>query len=131
MLKKLDTAVAVLTLREDILLVKMKPNIDLNLEAMKNLLHQAVNLAEKKKYFAIIDTREPYDTSLEARNYYSESDYTEYRYADAFIVNSLPMRLVVNFYISFHKPKIPTKMFNNESDARKWVETLKQEIKAK
>ena len=59
---------------------------------------------------------------------YSDDNFIKYRYADAFIVNSLPMRLLVNFYISFNKPKIPTKMFNNPESAREWIYTLKQEM---
>ena len=128
MKNQIDTPSAILSLDEKVLFVKMKANINLGLTEMQELLRQAVELNQHKKYFAIIDTQSPYETSLEARNYYSESEYTDYRYADAFIVTSLPMRLLVNFYISFHKPKIPTKMFNNEKKAIEWINSLKKEI---
>jgi hypothetical protein len=128
MKNKIDTPSAILSLDENVLFVKMKANINLGLTEMQELLHHAVELNQYKKYFAIIDTQSPYETSLETRNYYSESEYTKYRYADAFIVNSLPMRLLVNFYISFHKPKIPTKMFNNEKNAIEWINSLKNDM---
>ena len=128
MKKQIETPTASLILENGVLFVEMKANINLGLTEMQELLRQAVELNQHKKYFAIIDTQSPYETSLEARNYYSKSEYTDYRYADAFIVTSLPMRLLVNFYISFHKPKIPTKMFNNEKKAIEWINSLKKEI---
>ncbi|MBI3518003.1 MAG: hypothetical protein HY062_01415 [Bacteroidetes bacterium] len=128
MKKHLDTPTAKLTLEEDILLVEMKEGAELGTEEMKVLLQQAVEFVNHKKYYAVIDTRTFYDSTPEARNYYAESDYSKYRYADAFIVNSLPMRLLVNFYITFNKPKIPSKMFTNEIAAYEWLKTLKKEM---
>lgn len=129
MKKELDTPLALLTFEYEILFVKMKDKVNLGKAEMEELLKQAIELTAPNKYFAIIDTRETYDTTLEARNYYAESDYSKYRYADAFIVNSLPMRLLVNFFITFNKPKVPSKMFNNEESALNWINSLKRNAK--
>ena len=126
--KTLDTPFASLKLQDDVLYVKMKEGINLGQPEMEELLRQAVEFTSPNKYFAVIDTTSPYDSSLEARNFYAESEYSKYRYADAFIVNSLPMRLLVNFFITFNKPKIPSKMFNNEESALSWIQTLKKEM---
>lgn len=128
MKKILDTPFASLSYEDDILLVKMKEGVNLGQSEMEDLLKQAVELTTPNKYFAIIDTTAPYDSSVEARNFYAESEYSKYRYADAFIVNSLPMRLLVNFFITFNKPKIPSKMFNDSESANEWINTLKQEM---
>lgn len=128
MKRTLDTAFAFLSFEDDVLYVKMKEGINLGQVEMEELLKQAVELTSPNKYFAIIDTTNPYDSSFEARNFYAESEYSKHRYADAFIVNSLPMRLLVNFFITFNKPKIPSKMFNNPDSAREWIDTLKQEM---
>jgi hypothetical protein len=95
---------------------------------MEELLKQAVAFTAPNKYFAIVDTTATYDSTPESRSFYAESDYSKYRYADAFIVNSLPMRLLVNFFITFNKPKIPSKMFNNEENAYEWINSLKKEM---
>ena len=126
--KTLDTPFAFLSFEDDILLVKMKEGINLGEKEMELLLQDAIELTSPNKYFAIIDTTVVYDSSPEARDFYSESDYSKYRYADAFIVNSLPMRLLVNFFIVFNKPKIPTKMFNNRESALTWIHSLKKEM---
>ena len=128
MKKTLDTSVALLTFENDVLFVKMKEGVNLGQVEMEELLKQAVEFTAPNKYFAVIDTTAPYDSTVEARNFYAESDYCKYRYADAFIVNSLPMRLLVNFFISFNKPKIPSKMFNNQESALIWVNSLKKEL---
>ena len=128
MKKTLDTPFAFLSFKDDILLVKMKEGINLGQVEMQALLKQAVELTAPNKYFAIIDTTSLFDSSPEARNFYAESDYAKHRYADAFIVNSLPMRLLVNFFIAFNKPKIPSKMFNNEENALNWINSYKKEM---
>ncbi len=128
MKKTLDTPVAFLSYEDDILLVKMKEGINLGQAEMEELLKQAVKLTAPDKYFAVIDTTSTYDSSVEARNFYAESEYCKHRYADAFIVNSLPMRLLVNFFIAFNKPKIPSKMFSDQESALNWVNSLKKEL---
>lgn len=128
MRKTLDTPVAFLSYEDDILFVKMKEGVSLGQTEMEQLLNKAVELTAPNKYFAIIDTTASYDSTPEARNFYAESDFSKYRYADAFIVNSLPMRLLVNFFISFNKPKIPSKMFNNQEGALVWINSLKEEL---
>lgn len=128
MQKTNDTYLANLCLEEDVLIVKMKPNIDIGESELTELFNLSNELADFKKRFVIIDTRENFNSNADIRTLYSDDNFIKYRYADAFIVNSLPMRLLVNFYISFNKPKIPTKMFNNPDSAREWIYTLKQEM---
>ena len=41
--------------------------------------------------------------------------------AEAFIVNSLPIKLLLNFYLRVFKPVFPTKSFNDEASAEKWI----------
>lgn len=128
MKKTQDTPVAFLTFEDEVLFVKMKEGVNLGQVEMEELLKQAVEFTAPNKYFAVVDTTASYDTTLEARNFYAESEYSKYRYADAFIVNSLPMRLLVNFFIAFNKPKIPSKMFNNKESALNWINSLKKEM---
>lgn len=41
--------------------------------------------------------------------------------ADAFIIKSLPQKIIGNFFLKFHKPKIPTKLFSDYTKAIKWL----------
>lgn len=48
------------------------------------------------------------------------------RLAEAIIIRSLPVRIMGNFYLKFHKPGIPTRLFDDEESAMKWLrEVLK------
>lgn len=45
--------------------------------------------------------------------------------ASAVVVDSLPYKLIANFYLKFNKPKRPYKVFSKEEDAVKWLKTIK------
>ena len=44
--------------------------------------------------------------------------------ADAFVIHSLPQKLIGNFYLKFHKPTIPTKLFTSEEKAISWLRSF-------
>lgn len=44
--------------------------------------------------------------------------------ATAIIVNNLAYKLIASFYLKVNKPKRPYKVFSNESDAVKWLQTI-------
>jgi len=48
-------------------------------------------------------------------------EYSKIRIAEAFLINSLANRLIVNFYIKFNRPPNPTKVFNNLESALEWL----------
>jgi len=125
-LTELDHEVANLSYSSNILTVKLKNNIHLGEGELENLLKTAIKFTDFKKYYAVIDTRALFTVCNDIRQFYSESKSIKYRYADAFIIDSLAVRLLVNFYISFNKPLIPTKTFTNLEDAMLWINELKQ-----
>jgi len=74
------------------------------------------------KHHAVIDFGSKFMSTTEARNKYAESIYIQtYRIADAFLVQSLGVRIVANFFIKITRPKIPTKLFTDEKAAINWL----------
>lgn len=126
-MKQTENHIAKLIYDDDILYVIIKENVDLGISEMDELLEFSAKFTNYEKRYTIVDTRSNYNSSQEVSNHYANSDYNKYRYADAFIVNSLAMRLLVNFYIRFHKPKVPTRLFNDEQSAINWINSLKKE----
>jgi hypothetical protein len=55
----------------------------------------------------------------------SSEDGLKYTIADALVVKSLSQKILANFYLKFNKPAKPTKIFNNEPEALKWLFSLK------
>jgi hypothetical protein len=47
-------------------------------------------------------------------------------YASAAIANSLPYRLIANFYLKFNKPGIPFRLFRKEEEALEWLAEQKK-----
>lgn len=56
----------------------------------------------------------------EARDYAANNPVTG-RLAEAIVVKSMSVRILGNVFINFHKPSVPTKMFNKEEDAIEWL----------
>lgn len=48
----------------------------------------------------------------------------KYTKADAFVVKSFHQRLLANFYISVVRPPVPTKYFDSEDEALKWLRNV-------
>lgn len=67
------------------------------------------------------DARGLKTASHEARNIFSSENAGKYIIANAVIVNSLSTRLIVNFFIKFHRPSFPVKIFNSEAEALRWL----------
>ncbi len=123
-----QTEIAYLSRRGDIVTAEVKENVNISVEKMDELLKEAVRIAGFKKYFVIVDARAGFHSEADVRDYYADNDYSKYRYADAFIVKSLAVRLMVNFYISVNKPAVPTKTFTDPAQATKWINELRQRL---
>lgn len=58
----------------------------------------------------------------EAREYFAKNkDHLKQVKAKAMIVKSIANKLAANFYVAFHKPKIPVQNFKKKSSAIKWL----------
>ena len=105
---------------DQILVVNPKVGIVLDKADMVEMLNEAITFTNGERYYALIDTSNHVETTVEGRNYYSTSELSKYRFADAFVVKSLAVKLVVNFYIKFNKPPVLSKTFNDKESALEW-----------
>lgn len=102
----------------------VKPGFILDEPEMKRMLQDAVKLANGEHYSCIVDISQVQDSTPAARRHYRESELSRFRKADAFIVNSLFIRNLVNFYMKFYKPALPTRMFQTVGQAESWIRHL-------
>jgi len=123
-----STEIAYLSCHGDVVTAEIKENADISVAKMQKLLQEAVRIAGFKKYFVIVDARAGFHSEADVRDYYASSEYSKYRYADAFIVKSLAVRLMVNFYISVNKPVVPTRTFTDPVQAARWIHELRQRL---
>lgn len=84
----------------------------------KEMIAAATALADGKKYTVLFDATKQGTISMQAREEFAGS---KNRIAAAIITNSLANKLISNFFIKFHKPATPTRIFSAENEALDWL----------
>ena len=94
-------------------------------------IHRTIDeLTGGKKHSILTDARCEAKASKEARDYASSRSGERNTVAEAILVRSTSMKLLANFYIKFHKPKVPTKMFDSEDKAVAWLDKFAPALRA-
>ena len=110
----------------NILFFRVKQDLEVDVEEIKEMLRYAEEVMGPKRHLAVIDFGVSVLSTSEARSLYAQSPYIQkYRIADAFIVKSLPLRIVANFFINVTRPKVRTRLFTDETLAIEWLGKIK------
>jgi glutamine synthetase type III len=59
--------------------------------------------------------------SKEARVYMASEESLKYSLCEAFLLNSLPQKLLISFYIKANKPLVPSRAFSSHDKAVEWL----------
>ena len=107
----------------NILVYRVKQDIEIDVQELGVMLQYVEEFIGPKRHYAILDFGENLLTTSEARERYAQWPYGQkYRIADAFLVRSLSLRIVANFFINVTLPKIKTKLFTDEHAAMEWLQ---------
>lgn len=99
----------------------MKEDAEISIESMKEQYEAQDRLVGYDDYAVLIDVRKNTSAPPETRTFMANYNPPK-RKATALITNFiLAAQLVANFYIKFHKPKTPTKIFSDNEEAIKWL----------
>ena len=127
--KEFPLATLQLNKEKNILFYRVKQDQVVDVAEMKEMLRYVEEFMGPKKHYAVVDFGGNLTSSTEARQIYADAEYIQkYRIADAFLVKSLAVRLIANFFIKVTKPNVKTKLFTEENDAVLWLESLKQGV---
>ena len=74
-----------------------------------------------KKLPVLVITKDGVDTDLDVLKELARDDNQPYSLAVAYVLTSLPQKILSKLYIKIIKPIIPTKFFNDEQEAFKWL----------
>tara|TARA_R110000868_G_scaffold327983_2_gene588911 strand:+ start:122 stop:505 length:384 start_codon:yes stop_codon:yes gene_type:complete len=121
-----ETSIAFIQLLEDgIIRVKVKENAIIDqLGLSENLAIYKQILGNKKaKFITLFHALNTADFGI--RSDYEAVNRVELKLAEAFVLASLSNRIEVNYHIQNTKKKYPTKLFNDEHSALKWLRSLK------
>lgn len=115
---------------KNILFYRVSQDQVVDVPEIKEMLRYVAEFMEHKPHYAVIDFGGNTTSSPEARKIYADADFiNKYRIADAFLVKSLGVRIMANFFIKVTKPKVTTRLFTDEKEAVKWLESLKKSEK--
>ena len=109
--------------REKYIYLRYKDLSMIHLEEAKLNAKILIGLSEGKRYPIISDGLNIHARfSHKARDFYSTyKPLLKVRSAQALLVNNTPNRLLANFYIKFHTPPNPIKVFTKLEDAEDWI----------
>lgn len=121
----IETETTILELREGYLYIAFKKDAEVELEHVIANKEAREKIQQGKKILVLGDIRKVWHISKAAQDYLASKEVTNLNIAMAILTSSLMTALLANFFIKFKKPATPTKMFNNEEKAIKWLLSFK------
>ena len=112
--------------RGDLIKVTLFDNIDFEKKDAIELLQAFTDLTAGNKYYMLTITNDNFTATSEVREYVAENIISTGIIANAICIKSLPIRLIINAYVKFNKPSIPTKTFNTEDVALEWIDDIRK-----
>lgn len=64
--------------------------------------------------------------SKEGGKYAASEEGVKYTLAIAVLIDNLAKKILINFFMSINKPKVPTKGFSSKTDASVWLSKFRQ-----
>jgi hypothetical protein len=114
-----------MTLREDgIVQIDVFPEVEITIEDVKQGVQYLEEIGKGKKYPLLFVAQAYSLPSDRTREYLANRNSIPFSFAEAYVICSLPQKIVGNFYLRVNKPARPTQIFNSESDAVSWLKTF-------
>jgi hypothetical protein len=116
-------------LENGIIQISYKSNYRVELEDVKEVEKVYVGFSNGEAIYSLLISNGGFSQfSNEAQKFLAEEASIVSRIkGSAVVLNNLPFRILTRFFIKFYKPKFPTKIFSEYSDAVQWLTELKEE----
>lgn len=125
-MQKCELYSAVITLKDDELRVKFKDNISVEIGEAIKLINTALEMLDGKWFYLMVDARDILSSmDHSSRKYIAEhEEFNAQNYAQAIVVNNMPIRLLANFYLKFYSHPNPVKVFSKMDEGEKWLKSV-------
>ncbi len=124
--KIVNTRISEVFVRDDgILQINIAPNKDFIISDYEELMSAAKEIGNGEKFLNLIVVGDSTLVDNETRIVSCSEEGSQYKKADAFVIQSLAQALIMNFYIKFNKPFVPTHFFKKEEDALEWLQQFR------
>jgi len=127
--KEIDIECAEIKLLDSsIILLKYKPNYEVELEDVKEVEKALIKLSNNGNIYCLMDTSGSFNNySTEAQKFLSNDASiikNKKIKGSALVIDNLPNRLMAKFFSSIFKPKFPMKIFPNQEQGLVWLNEL-------
>lgn len=114
-------------LEDRIILIQFRDGFNLNLVDAIAVRDASFELSGGGKFLTVIDARNIAGSmGRRASQYFAQNEeLVARRMAQAIVVNTLALKLIVRFYIKINTPKREAQIFEKLEDAMEWLETKK------
>ena len=120
--RSIDLGHSLVRLRTDrIVQVTFGDNVEMDLKESVEVIAAIGEITDGKKALVLNIGGKNTSASSAAREFSASIGGLRYTIADAFVVTNLAQKILANFYISFNKPLVPTKVFDNIDKATEWL----------
>ncbi len=115
-----DNKISRLELESGILTATWKADY-IDLEIAKKVINNRINVTNGKSYPMLILIGSITDSTKDARDFLASEYACTGIIAGAICVKSSLENMLGNLFIYMNKPKVPTKLFRDETKAKKWL----------
>lgn len=124
-MKRVELKCADIELRPDgILHIDIKVDEVFELEHSQEMIEARTKLVEGKKTPIVYTCTQFVIPSKEVRELVASEQRSEMVLADAFVVNTMPQKIMASLFIRINKPVRPTRVFSTFEAAIEWVDTF-------
>ena len=117
---KFENAYIKIREEEGILYCEFADNLEVTLEVAKVCVAARIGFSKEKSYPALIYMKGIKSVTKEAREYMAKEG-VQLLTAGALVISSPLSKVIGNLFLRINKPPIPTQIFTNEKEAKKWL----------
>jgi hypothetical protein len=118
---KMENRYMEIYLENNILYSAFKQGTEMDINVAKFCVTERIKFSNNTSYRMLIEIRGLKSVTKEAREYMAEEG-AALVLAAAFIISSPLSKLLGNIFLAINRPKIPSKLFTDRSEAIKWLE---------
>ena len=124
---KIETKDAVITIiAPGFIRVKFRDGAVIDKDSAIEIAIATRKLCGNQSYYTIVDTQNiTAQVDHHAREYIATNiELSQIRKAQAILIGNMSSHILARFYIQYHKPKVPAKIFHDETKAIQWLKSL-------
>lgn len=98
-----------------------KEGAQIDVPEIRALIKACAQLSNNKPYLLYSELKGYISASSAARETASSFEESQLVLANAIVINSLPLKLIADFFARFNKPYYPAKVFTDGATAKAWL----------